>query len=105
LDSASSSPSPPAPSHCHFRPPLPAGRAAATDVTVELSPFVLTESSETGWGATGTLAGRRLLTNFNDVPNQIETLTKDFMAEMAMNTIEQVAISTANTENSNDFVT
>jgi len=39
------------------------------------------------------------------VPNQIETLTKDFMAEMAMNTIEQVAISTANTENSNDFVT
>ncbi len=31
-------------------PPLPAGRAAATDVTAELSPFVLTESSETGWG-------------------------------------------------------
>src|SRR3954469_21742903 len=71
---------------------------------LELSPFIISESSETGWIATETLAGSRLRTNFKDVPNQIETLTKDFMDDLGVTNMDQVLIYTANVENSNDFM-
>ena len=87
-------------------PPSPAGvsRTEANESAVELSPFVISESAETGWIATETLAGSRLRTNFKDVPNQIETLTKDFMADLGVTSVEQALIYTANVENLNDFV-
>jgi outer membrane receptor protein involved in Fe transport len=75
---------------------------AETERVVELSPFVI--SSSTGWIATETLAGSRLRTNFKDVPNQIETLTKDFMEDLAVTTIDQALIYTANVENKNDYM-
>ena len=71
---------------------------------MELSPFVISSTSETGWIATETLAGSRLRTNFKDVPNQIETLTKDFMEDLAVTTIDQALIYTANVENKNDYM-
>ncbi|HUR57430.1 MAG TPA: TonB-dependent receptor plug domain-containing protein, partial [Opitutaceae bacterium] len=71
---------------------------------VELSPFVISESSETGWIATETLAGSRLRTNFKDVPNQIETLTKDFMDDLGVTNIDQALIYTANVENYTDYM-
>jgi hypothetical protein len=71
---------------------------------VELSPFVISSTAETGWIATETLAGSRLRTNFRDVPNQIETLTKDFMDDLAVATIDQALIYTANVENTNDYM-
>src|SRR4051812_17380385 len=71
---------------------------------VELSPFVIAGSTETGWIATETLAGSRLRTNFKDVPNQIETLTKDFMDDLGVTTIDQALIYTANVENWNDYM-
>jgi outer membrane receptor protein involved in Fe transport len=80
------------------------GSNAATESAIELSPFVITEASETGWVATETLAGSRLRTSFKDVPNQIETLTKDFMADLGMNSVEQALVYTANVENLNDYV-
>jgi hypothetical protein len=78
--------------------------APAEEKAIELSPFVITETSETGWIATETLAGSRLRTNFKDVPNQIETLTKDFMSDLGLNSVEQALIYTANVENLNDYV-
>jgi iron complex outermembrane recepter protein len=80
-------------------------QSATSESAIELSPFVISESSETGWIATETLAGSRLRTNFKDIPNQIESLTRDFMADLAVNSIEQAAIYTANAENHNDYVT
>ena len=74
------------------------------ETVVELSPFVISSTSETGWIATETLAGSRLRTNFKDVPNQIETLTKDFMEDLAVTTIDQALIYTANVENKNDYM-
>lgn len=71
---------------------------------VELSPFVVSENSDVGWIATETLAGSRLRTNFKDVPNQIETLTKDFMEDLGVTTIDQALIYTANVENTNDYM-
>src|SRR5262245_61546470 len=85
-------------------PPPSSGTATRNDEAVALSPFVISESAETGWIATETLAGSRLRTNFKDVPNQIETLTKDFMADLGLNSVEQALVYTANVENLNDFV-
>jgi hypothetical protein len=92
--------------------PTPAGRSAtsrtpnADDSAIELSPFVVTEASETGWIATETLAGTRLRTSLKDVPNQIETLTKEFMEDFALTTMDQAASFTANVESYlNDQVT
>jgi len=70
---------------------------------IELSPFVITESGEAGWIATETLVGSRLRTNLRDVPNQIETLTKDFMSDLGLASIETALIYTANAENAYDY--
>ena len=83
----------------------PAARpASSAEPVVELSPFVISSSSETGWIATETLAGSRLRTDFKDVPNQIETLTKDFMQDLGLTSLDQALIYTANVENASDFM-
>src|SRR4051794_11613073 len=84
--------------------PPPTSTSPRTEDVVELSPFVISEASETGWIATETLAGSRLRTNFKDVPNQIETLTKDFMDDLGVSNINQALIYTANVENSEDYM-
>ena len=78
--------------------------ASPADSVVELSPFVISSSSETGWIATETLAGSRLRTDFKDVPNQIETFTKDFMQDLGLTSLDQALIYTANVENASDFM-
>jgi iron complex outermembrane recepter protein len=78
---------------------------ASGEAVVELSPFVISAQTETGWVATETLAGTRLRTNIKDVPNQIETLTKEFMADLGLRNADQSLIYTANVENmSHDYV-
>jgi hypothetical protein len=86
--------------------PPPAATKPSTDEQspVELSPFVVSTTSDTGWIATETLAGSRLRTNFKDVPNQIETLTKDFMDDLGVSNIDQALIYTANVENYTDYM-
>lgn len=83
--------------------PSPANPSSEEE-SIELSPFVISASSETGWIATETLAGSRIRTNFKDLPNQIETLTMDFMQDLGVTTVDQALIYTANTENSNDYM-
>jgi hypothetical protein len=89
-------------------PTTPAGSTNSNSSTgeppVELSPFVISESSDVGWVATETLAGSRLRTDFRDVPNQIETLTKDFMIDLALTSVDQALIYTANSENHTDYM-
>ncbi|MDO8540033.1 MAG: hypothetical protein Q7S40_06280 [Opitutaceae bacterium] len=95
------------PGHAQVVPPPRAADSAppATEApAVELSPFVVSEDSDVGWVATETLAGSRLRTNFKDVPNQIETLTKDFMSDLALTNVDQALIYTANSENSTDYM-
>lgn len=75
---------------------------AATEA-VELSPFVVSEASETGWVANETLAGTRLRTDYKDLANQIETLTKDFMEDLGLTNIDDALIYTANTENITEY--
>jgi iron complex outermembrane receptor protein len=91
-------------------PPPPTATSGQTSASsrleeaIELSPFVISATAETGWIATETLAGSRLRTDFKDVPNQIETLTKDFMSDLGLTSLDQALIYTANVENSSDYV-
>lgn len=84
-----------------------ASRAAdapsSTTETIELSPFIVSETDETGWIANETLAGTRLRTEYKDLGNQIETLTKDFMRDLGVTSFEDALIYTANTENNTEF--
>jgi hypothetical protein len=82
----------------------PAAPATKDDEIVELSPFVIASTAETGWIATETLAGSRLRTDFKDVPNQIEALTKEFMQDLGLANLDQALIYTANVENASDFM-
>jgi iron complex outermembrane receptor protein len=75
-----------------------------TTPKVELSPFVVSAESESGWSATETLAGTRLRTSFKDVPNQIETFTQEFMADLGVTNAEQALMYSANVENQGDFL-
>src|ERR1041384_7497959 len=86
-------------------PPPPKSTGTEDQSPVELSPFVVSTTSDTGWVATETLAGSRLRTNFKDVPNQIETLTIDFMNDLGVNTFDDALIYSANVENANDHIT
>lgn len=71
---------------------------------VELSPFVVQERPDAGWIATETLAGTRLRTNLKDLPNQIETLTADFMRDLGLTSLNEALIYSANVENTSDYV-
>ena len=79
--------------------PVRSGQTSAE--TVELSPFIVTETGESGWVATETLAGTRLRTDLKDVPSQIETLTKEFMQDLGLNDVDAALIYSANTDNQN----
>ena len=69
---------------------------------VELSPFVIDASQESGWVATQTLAGSRMKTDFKDLAQPIEVLTKDFMEDLGLNNFEQATYYTTNVEGPNE---
>jgi hypothetical protein len=70
----------------------------------ELSPMIISAKTDHGWVASETLAGSRLRTSLKDLPNQTETLTRDFMSDLGLTDVEQVLMYTANVENHSDFV-
>lgn len=70
--------------------------------TIVLSPFVVNEE-EGGWVATETVGGTRLRTSFKDVPNQLETLTKEFMQDLGVTNLNEALIYTANSESNFEY--
>ena len=83
----------------------PASSSGSSGVAdVELSPFVVQERADAGWIATETLAGTRLRTNLKDLPNQIETLTAEFMRDLGLTSLNEALIYSANVENTSDYV-
>ncbi|WP_200359111.1 hypothetical protein [Pelagicoccus mobilis] len=67
-----------------------------------LSPFVV-QGEEGSWYATETLAGSRMRTNFEDVANQVEVLTLDFMEDYGLTSVEDAAIYSLNLENEQEY--
>ena len=70
----------------------------ATDDVIELSPFVVSPDDDTGYRASGTLAGTRLRTDLRDVAASISVITKDFMDDIGATNLEGLLTYTLGTE-------
>ena len=68
------------------------------DDVVQLSPFEVSAEKDTGYRASGTLAGTRLRTELRDVAASITVVTKDFMQDIAANNLDDLLTYTAGTE-------
>ena len=64
--------------------------ARPTSETVELSPFVVSVQTETGYAATNTLEGSRLNTALRDTPGSVSILTRDLLDDLAATSLEEV---------------
>lgn len=80
--------------------PLPATAPgeADTELTVELSPFVVTSSAESGYRATSTLAGTRLNTDLKDVGAAVSVYTPEFLEDIGVTKLQDILTYTAGTE-------
>ena len=68
------------------------------DEIVELSPFVITADSDTGWVATESLSGSRMKTPIKDLAQPIEVMTMEFMQDLGVRSFEQAIIYSTNIE-------
>lgn len=64
--------------------------SAAGEKTIELSPFVVNEDSNSGWLATSTLAGSRLNTPLRDTGASISVMTSEFLQDIGAIGLEDV---------------
>jgi outer membrane receptor protein involved in Fe transport len=62
--------------------------AAAKEEVVELSPFEVSTTKDTGYVGQDTLSGSRLRTNLKDVAAAISPMTAEFLQDIAANSIE-----------------
>ncbi len=62
--------------------PVPVVNRLEDDETVQLSPFEVTATKDTGYRATETLAGTRIRTDLKDVGGAITVVTKEFMQDI-----------------------
>jgi len=80
----------------------PSGATASSpkpaDEAIVLSPFTVTESEDTGYVATSSLAGTRIKTDLRDLAGSISVVTKDFMADLGANNAEDLLVYTLGTE-------
>lgn len=74
------------------------------DEIVELSPFQVSASSDSGYAARETLAGSRLKTELKDVPSQISVMTEEFLADIATVSLDDAYRYSLNVENTTEFV-
>jgi hypothetical protein len=65
---------------------------------VQLSPFTVSTDKEQGYSASGTLAGTRLNTALRDIAAAVTVITPDFMADLGVNTLQEVIDFTVNAE-------
>ena len=79
--------------------------AAGADEPVALSPFVIDAKAESGWVATQTLAGSRMKTDFKDLANPVEVMTKDFLEDLGLNNFSQALLYSTSAEGREDIVT
>ena len=78
--------------------PPPPSSAAKPDEVVELSPFVVSASQDTGYQATSTLAGTRLNTPVKDLGASISIYTKDLMNDLGVTSSSDLLIFATNME-------
>ncbi len=72
--------------------------AASAETPVELSPFTVSTSKDTGYLASGTLAGSRLNTSLVDTPASISVMTRDFINDIAATNVGDALAYALNAE-------
>ncbi len=75
----------------------PAPSTASNEV-VELSPFSVNATQDTGWRAQNTLAGSRMNSSLKDTPGVLDVLTKEFLDDFGVITLDQALGFAANFE-------
>ncbi len=65
---------------------------------IELSPFVVSSTKDTGYQATTTLAGTRLNTSLKDVGAAVSVYTSEFLSDINVSKLEDILTYTASTE-------
>lgn len=65
---------------------------------IELSPFEVRASSDLGYVATETLGGSRLNTPLKDVATQVNVMTKEFLQDLAVTSLDDAMRYSLNTE-------
>jgi len=75
----------------------PAGKPADEEV-LQLSPFEVTSTKDTGYVATETLAGTRIRTELKDVGAAISVITKDFLNDVGATDNNTLLMYTTNAE-------
>ncbi|HOF41702.1 MAG TPA: TonB-dependent receptor, partial [Candidatus Hydrogenedentes bacterium] len=79
------------------KPTAPATPEASEEI-VELSPFEVNSSKDTGYQATETLAGTRIRTELRDVGSAISVVTKEFMEDIGATDTSTLLQYTTNAE-------
>src|SRR4051812_14681995 len=79
-------------------PPPRATTPAEEDAVLQLSPFEVATSKDTGYQATETLAGTRIKTNLADVASPIQVITKEFLQDLGAVDNQSLLMFTTSTE-------
>ncbi len=78
--------------------PAPTPAAPPPAEVVELSPFTVNTSQDTGYVAENTLAGSRLNARLRDTAGSVSVFTKEFLDDLAITDIAQLLDYTVNSE-------
>ncbi|MBL9206701.1 MAG: TonB-dependent receptor plug domain-containing protein [Opitutaceae bacterium] len=78
-------------------PPTPAP-SAVQEEAITLSPFSVSADKDTGYLASGTLAGSRLNTSLYDTPASISVMTKDFLQDVGATSVADALSYSLNAE-------
>lgn len=68
------------------------------DSVIELSPFEVQSTQDTGYAATSSLAGSRLNTNLRDVASAVSVVTPEFMQDTGATNLQHILIYQTNAE-------
>ena len=77
---------------------VPTVSEAKKEDPVELSPFVVASTQDTGYQATNTLAGTRLNTSLKDVGAAVSVYTQEFLDDIGVTKLQDILTFTASTE-------
>ena len=78
--------------------PTPVAKTAEPEEVIQLSPFAVQSTADSGYQATNTLAGTRINTSLKDVGAAVSVYTAEFLQDINVSKIEDILTYTASTE-------
>jgi hypothetical protein len=72
--------------------------AKEEEAILELSPFEVVATKDTGYQATSSLAGSRLNTELRDIASAVQVVTSDFAKDIGATNLQKILVYTTNTE-------